>query len=479
MLKEQTTFSSLEEALMYYYGFTDFRPMQKEIIQALLNRKDVLALLPTGTGKSLCYQLSGYLLEGIVIVISPLVSLMEDQVNNLWSIGEKRVVALNSLLTPAEKQYVLQNLSNYKFLFLSPEMASQPIVMQAISNQKIALLVVDEAHCISQWGIDFRPEYRNIDSFKAYLNHPLTLALTASATQTVKEELLNLVLSDNYELFEQPIDRKNIFLQVMSVDEKLTTLNSLLKNLKGAGIIYCATRKKVEALYQELKSDYQVAYYHGGLTGNQRQLLQAQFKRNQLQILIATNAFGMGIDKSDIRFVIHYELPDSLENYVQEIGRAGRDGKQSQAILLYQANDEQIHYFLQEQQKNARIEYESWHEHAPQLLNEQYLSDQQLKWQQQIQKEGYEIFMQRLRSNENVKLQMLQKMLAYIQTTKCRRQWLAEYFNNTQPKQPTYCCDIDTDLSPEYFEQIQVHSNQQENVEKQWPAIFKKIFKTD
>ncbi|EOT42490.1 RecQ family ATP-dependent DNA helicase [Enterococcus columbae] len=475
--KDQLAFQSLEDALKHYYGFTSFRPLQKEIIQALLAQKDVLALLPTGTGKSLCYQLAGYLLEGLVVIISPLVSLMEDQVNNLWALGEKRVVALNSLLDKSEKAYVLAHLSNYKFLFLSPEMASQEAVIQSLSQQKIALLVIDEAHCISQWGVDFRPEYRNLHLLKESLQQPLTLALTASATQKVKEELTTLLLSNQPIVFEQPIDRQNIFLKVMHVTDKFAALTQLLTENKGAGIIYCATRKRVEALYQQLKSTYQVAYYHGGLAGNQRQLLQAQFKANQLQLLIATNAFGMGIDKADIRFVIHYELPDSLENYVQEIGRAGRDGQQSQAILLYQEKDEQIHYFLQEQQKNARKEYEAWYEQAPALLNAAYLSEQQLKWQQQIQKEGYAAFMQRLKDSELTKRQMLKQMLAFIHTQACRRQWLADYFNNEQPLKPKYCCDIDTQEVPNLAEQSQREAIFPDTVTN-WQAIFKKIFKT-
>ena len=319
----------LEQALQHYFGYPTFRKNQKEIIQSLLEKKDTLGILPTGNGKSLCYQLTGYLSEGLVIVVSPLISLMEDQVNALLSFGEKKVVALNSTLQSFEKEFILKQLHQLKFLFLSPEMLLQPPVLAALKTQTIALFVVDEAHCVSQWGIDFRPEYRNLSIAKQQLGNPVTLALTATANADVQRDIQTLLLKEDAQLFRESANRENIALFVEKTKDKKASLASRLATIEGSAIIYCATRKNVEMLYHELKERYAIGYYHGGLDYQQRAFLQKQFQEQQLQFLIATNAFGMGINKSNIRLVIHYDLPDSMENYMQEIGRAGRDQQQS------------------------------------------------------------------------------------------------------------------------------------------------------
>lgn len=428
----------LEEALKKYFSFDTFRPGQKKVVASVIAKKDTLAVLPTGMGKSLCYQLPGYLLDGLVLVISPLISLMEDQVYSLQEMGEKRVIALNSSLSKEDRHYVLSHLAYYKFLFLSPEMLMQDYVMEKLQRAKIALFVVDEAHCVSQWGIDFRPEYLDLKRAKQQLKNPVTLALTATATQKVAFDIEQVLLDGDPQILRKSMNRKNIGLIVEKTEDKLSSLRNYLDQLKGSGIIYCATRKQVEELYQQLKDRLAIGYYHGGLETSQRRLLQQQFTSNQLQVLIATNAFGMGINKKDIRFVIHYDLPDSLENYSQEIGRAGRDNKQSYAILLYKKNDELIHHFFRRETKEERESFELQLE-----LNSEreHFTELQKKWLQKAEITGRQSFIDLLRENESLKADRLRKMLAYIEINSCRREFLLRYFDE-EPQPAEVCCDI-------------------------------------
>jgi len=461
---------NIQQVLKETFGYDSFRGLQEEIIQTVLANQDCLAILPTGTGKSLCYQLPGLLLEGLVVIVSPLLSLMEDQVNSLLQMKKFSAVAINSLLTKSEREYVLTHLSEYQYIYLSPEMLSQPECIQALSRQKIALFVIDEAHCLSQWGIDFRPEYRNLKWIKRQLNNPTTLALTASAPPKVKAEIKELLLNSEAKIFELPVNRPNIYLQVEKTNDKEAALLKYLKKLSGTGIIYCATRSQVKDLYERLKSDYAIGFYHGGLSSNQRRLIQTQFQKNQLQLLVATNAFGMGINKPDIRFVIHYDLPDNLESYVQEIGRAGRDGEPSIAILLYQNHDEQIHYYMQNQTRNEREVFE--------LLDvakngeQKYFSELQQKWFRQIQREDYHLFMEEIKDNEKVKQEQLQTMLAYIHTSECRRDFIARYFDNSLPGKQAICCD---NHGP-FDYQLLIKSKIQNEKIASWQDVLLKIF---
>ncbi|NBA62057.1 RecQ family ATP-dependent DNA helicase [Enterococcus mundtii] len=432
----------LLDPLKQYFGFSSFRQGQEEIISTLLNQKDVLAILPTGNGKSLCYQLTGYLQDGTVLIVSPLLSLMEDQVGQLQKRGEKRVVAYNSLLTRSEKQYVLAHLSEYKFVFVSPEMLQQPEVLHALKQQKISLYVVDEAHCVSQWGIDFRPEYQSLGRVAKELGSPTTLALTATATRPVQEEIEHILFRTKPALVKHSVNRENISLFVFHTDEKDQQLRQLMAQADGAMIIYCATKKEVERLYQLFRKDYAVGYYHGGLDASQRRQLQQQFSQNQLQFLIATNAFGMGIDKADIRYVIHYDLPDSLENYMQEIGRAGRDQRPSSAVLLYRPGDEGIHYFFQQLSKEQRQIFEE-HLSTGQAEAPQFDEIQQ-KWLMVVNEiQSPDTWLLQLKKQEQVKIKQLQQMLAYIHTTSCRRERLMDYFGETLKEKPEKCCDRD------------------------------------
>ena len=433
---------SLKDELQKRFGFTSFRSGQEEIIQSLLNDQDVLAVLPTGNGKSLCYQLTGYLREGIVIIVSPLLSLMEDQVMQLQKQGEKRVVAFNSLLSRTERYYVLNHLSDYKFLFLSPEMLTQKDVIEQLQKQKIGLYVIDEAHCVSQWGVDFRPEYQQLGEIAQKLGSPVTLALTATATTAVQHDIETVLFQEVPVRIIHSVNRQNIALYVKKTSQKEADLEDLMKQAKGSMIIYCATKKEVERLYQLFRSRFTIGYYHGGLEASQRRQLQQQFSQNKLQFLIATNAFGMGIDKPDIRYVVHYDLPDSLENYVQEIGRAGRDQQASEAILLYKENDERIHYFFNQLSREQRQSFEIYLQYHS---NEQEQFDEiQQKWLEIIaQTSNPQEWLNRLKRQEKEKEYRLQQMLHYVNAKTCRRALILEYFGEKLITKPEKCCDID------------------------------------
>ncbi|MGG5358745.1 MULTISPECIES: RecQ family ATP-dependent DNA helicase [unclassified Enterococcus] len=431
----------LKQALHHYFGYDSFRPGQEEIIDSLINDQDVSAILPTGMGKSLCYQLSGYLKEGIVVIVSPLLSLMEDQVLQLQKQGEKHVVAYNSLLSTSEKRYVQKHLSAYKFLFLSPEMLLQSDILRALKQQKIALFVVDEAHCVSQWGVDFRPEYQRLGESIALLGQPTTLALTATATPRVQKDIETVLFSEKPKVVKHSVNRENIALFVQETNQKETELRTILSQTKGAAIVYCATKKTVEAVYEQLRPYFAAGYYHGGLDASQRRQLQQQFNSNQLQVLVATNAFGMGINKPDIRLVVHYDLPDSLENYVQEIGRAGRDQQPSSAILLYQEGDERIHWFFNQLSREQRQSFEFYLEH---LKGEDAPFDElQKKWWAITQQTDTSSWLDKLRANEKENQQRLEQMIRYIEETNCRRTFIMDYFGETLQEKPEQCCDLD------------------------------------
>lgn len=457
----------LTRVLKEKFHYDQFRPGQQEIIETLLTGESVLGMLPTGTGKSLCYQLPGYVLEGTVIIISPLISLMEDQVVQLQRMGEKRAVALNSLLSSWEKQWILKEAHTYKFIFMSPEMFISPTVQEALKVINIALVVVDEAHCISQWGIDFRPEYLKIaDEIKA-AGASLVLALTATATPEVRKDIQQLLFKNKRgQEFVYSVDRPNISYFVYQ-ENKFEKLQELIESLAGSGIIYCATRKTVEELYQAFKGQQAIAYYHGGLNGQERRMLQQQFLAGDLRILIATNAFGMGINKEDIRFVIHYDLPDSPENYLQEVGRAGRDGQPSQAILLYEMGDEHIHHFLQEQTNQSKKLFE-----IKQKISDLVFEDPLIKkWEEYFPNESARLLDLLSQRGATKKIQ-LQKMLEYIVTKECRRQFLIEYFADTLSEKNPICCDNDG-------ASLIVKTVKQKQLDQRlpWQKIIQRIFK--
>jgi len=336
-----------KEALNKYFDHPDFRGEQEKIINRLMNEHGhCLVLMPTGGGKSICYQLPAMLFDGGTIVISPLIALMQDQVDAL---KKKNIPAefINSTVSAEQRKERLKRFvdGKIKLLYVTPERFRKQEFIDAVTEAKVSLLAVDEAHCISEWGHDFRPDYSRIAEFRALLKNPLTIALTATATADVQKDIIaKLGLSTNeIKIFHEGIERPNLWLETTDVFDEKETLNAIFKTLdayKGAGIIYFALVKKLEYYSRILRDKgYKHGVYHGKLEANERKRTQRDFLSSKQNLILATNAFGMGIDKPDIRFVIHAEVPSSIESYYQEIGRAGRDGKDSLCMLLYNQED--------------------------------------------------------------------------------------------------------------------------------------------
>jgi ATP-dependent DNA helicase RecQ len=327
----------LDYCLKDIFGFDSFNPYQKKIIETVLDKKDCLAVLPTGSGKSLCYQLPAIISKGLTIVISPLISLMKDQVMQINELGPYAVL-LNSTLT--QKQYG-ENLSRLRkgdacLLYVAPETLVKESVLELLGNIEINLFTVDEAHCISEWGHDFRPEYRKLSMIRNMFRDVPCLALTATATSRVRQDITNSLDLQNQETFVASFDRPNLFLEVKEKDKPFEQLKTFLEGfLDQSGIIYCFSRKQTDSITQKLDDlGYLVRAYHAGLTDKTREENQQLFIRDDIKIIVATVAFGMGINKPDVRFVVHFDLPKNIESYYQEIGRAGRDGLAAHCMLL-------------------------------------------------------------------------------------------------------------------------------------------------
>jgi ATP-dependent DNA helicase RecQ len=330
------------EILDRYWNHTSFRPLQEDIINSVLNNEDTFALLPTGGGKSICFQIPALIKPGICIVISPLIALMKDQVNQLKQKGIK-AIALTSGLSAFELDTQLDNCiyGNYKFLYLSPERLLQPIVKERIQQMNVNLIAVDEAHCISQWGNDFRPAYKAILKLRELHPHVNCLALTATANDTVvKDTILALDFTDA-KIYKASFKRENISYQVINTEDKNYLLDYILRHYKGASIIYVRTRKATIDISTFLASKgYETTYYHGGISNKEKTERLNLWIQNRKPIMVATTAFGMGIDKPDVKTIIHYNLPESLESYYQETGRAGRNGENAYAFILKKNIDE-------------------------------------------------------------------------------------------------------------------------------------------
>jgi len=333
--------TSPQETLLKHWGYKNFRPLQQEIIQSVLEGNDTLALLPTGGGKSVCYQVPAMMQEGMCIVISPLIALMKDQVTNLRKRGIK-AIAIYAGMTRREIDLLLNNCmyGAYKFLYLSPERLASDIVRMRIGKMPVTLLAVDEAHCISQWGYDFRPPYLKIAEIRPLLPKVPVLALTATATHDVKKDICEKLEFKNEKVFQSSFERKNIAYVNRYEENKPHKLVTILERIKGCGIVYVRNRKQTKEVADYLKKNKISAdYYHAGLDMAQRSLRQEQWIADETRVMVCTNAFGMGIDKPDVRCVVHLDLPENIEAYYQESGRAGRDGNKSFAVLLYNLSD--------------------------------------------------------------------------------------------------------------------------------------------
>ena len=396
-----------KEALKAVFGYDSFRQGQESVINAVLDGRDILAVMPTGAGKSLCYQVPAMLLSGITLVISPLISLMQDQVKALNEAGVDAAF-INSSLSEKEMHDTFKNASKgqYKIIYVAPERLMSEGFVRLAKGVEISMITVDEAHCISQWGQDFRPSYMDIAEFVNILDkRPIISAFTATATQNVREDIIcSLGLTNPYFLVTG-FDRENLFFQVDKPQSKDRFILDYLDRHKGeSGIIYCATRKNVDSLYTLLKKrNVSVAKYHAGMSIEERKQMQDDFVFDYTSIVIATNAFGMGIDKSNVRFVIHYNMPSSMENYYQEAGRAGRDGLNSECILLFSPQDIIINRFL--------LEHKDFSDIDP--TDAMTIRERDIK--------------------------RLQIMEGYCYTTECLRNYILKYFGEN-PKKPCDDC---------------------------------------
>jgi len=349
-----------KEILKKYFGYNSFRRGQEELINATMHGQDCLGVMPTGAGKSICFQVPALLLPGVTLVISPLISLMKDQVNALTQHG-LNAAFINSTLTERQIYIALSNAraGMYKIIYVAPERLESRDFLDFAVEADISMLTVDEAHCISQWGQDFRPSYLKIVEFLQTLpKRPVVSAYTATATQQVRDDIIKLLQLRNPEVLVTGFDRQNLFFQVERPDKKKTALFSFLDERKDkSGIIYCATRKTVDSLHSALtEKGYAAATYHAGLPDQERHNNQEDFLHDRVRIMVATNAFGMGIDKSNVSFVVHYNMPKDVESYYQEAGRAGRDGEPADCLLLYSGQDIHTQLFLIDKNEEADAE---------------------------------------------------------------------------------------------------------------------------
>lgn len=454
------------DPILNRFGYDEFREGQKEVITALEEGHDAIAILPTGNGKSFIYQYIGIKEKCRVVIVSPLIALMVDQVASLKQLGIHRAVAITSLMSESEKNYILRTLNEYQFIFVSPEMLQAPRFFKQLSKLKIGLLVVDEAHCISQWGYDFRSDYLFIGKMRKSLGSPRTLALTATATTQVVHDIYTFLGLDQNKTtyFQGHAFLKNREIDVISVEGlRSKMLSELLKRVDFPCIVYAATIKEIEGLKEALLGEgfTKIDTFHSKRHSSDRQTIQQKFFRGEVNILLATSAFGMGINQSNIRTIIHYQLPQTLEDYVQQIGRAGRDLQFSRCIAFVHPDD-----FPQMSRKIERS-YEVEDEEETELHQNIKEIAEAFHWNNDQKNEF--IKMQRGR-----KLKQLRQIEEFATTSQCKEQYLAQFFgeNRTEPcGKCSSCRHLDL-----FLLDVTENWNEEENGKNTFEESFKILF---
>ncbi|WP_353047716.1 MULTISPECIES: ATP-dependent DNA helicase RecQ [unclassified Exiguobacterium] len=439
-----------ESTLKRVFGYDSFRPGQHDIIQAVVEGQDVLAVMPTGAGKSLTFQLPSYIKNGgLTVIVSPLLSLIEDQMLHIRERGERGVARLTSMESIEEKQDIINHLKRYRFLYLSPEQLAVPYVTRALANVKIQMLVIDEAHCISQWGHEFRPEYARLGELRKQIGSPQCMAVTATAPESVKQDIVEKLALFSPEQFVHSANRPEIRLMIerLEKEKKLERLKELVREIPKPIVVYTATRREAEALAFELED---ALFYHGGMSTEDRRLVQSQFLRNEVSVMVCTSAFGMGVNKDNVRSVIHFQLPATVEAYMQEIGRAGRDGQPAFAVLLYADGDERIQQFLidgqypkDEDVRLAYFERENGTSLAqlPRLLKMNEEDSKFLLLKQLLSERSLQEALDWVKERRRDRYRQLGQMMDYALIRTCRRDYLLRYFSEPTIEQ-NECCDI-------------------------------------
>ena len=454
------------DPILNQFGYDEFREGQQEVITALEEGHDAIAILPTGNGKSFIYQYIGIKEKCRVVIVSPLIALMVDQVASLKQLGIHRAVAITSLMTEAEKNYILSTLNEYQFIFVSPEMLQTPRFFKQLSKFEIGLLVVDEAHCISQWGYDFRSDYLFIGKMRKSLKNPRTLALTATATTQVVHDIYTFLGLDQNKTtyFQGYAFLKNREIDVISVEGlRSKMLSELLKRVDFPCIVYAATIKEIEGLKEALLGEgfTKIDTFHSKRHSSDRQTIQQKFFRGELNILLATSAFGMGINQSNIRTIIHYQLPQTLEDYVQQIGRAGRDLQFSRCIAFVHPDDfSQMSRKIERSYEVEDVEETELHQNIKEIA-------EAFHWNNEQKNEF--IKMQRGR-----KLKQLRQIKEFATTSQCKEQYLAQFFGENR-KEPCGKCSSCRHLDL-FLLEITSKWNEEQSSQKSFEESFKILF---